>query len=138
MQKASKTIGTIFIQIALGLLFIVGGIWTLQGARGDEIASALYYIFSRDLAQFLCIGYGIIEIIAGIFLILRLFVNINTKFDSILMIIIMILWLVAIVCIDFLGSDSLFNNMNKDFLPFLNRFARHLLILGAIINVKNV
>lgn len=136
MEKNDKTIGTIILQLALGLLFIVSGIWTLQGARGDEIAIAIHSIFDRDVADVMCIVFGIIEIISGTFLLLRLFVFMNTNLDSLLMVIIMICWIVAIVVIDFVGSKSLFNSFNKDFLPFLNRFARHLLVLGAIIKVK--
>lgn len=135
MEK-EKTTGTVVLQIALGLLFVVSGIWTLQGARGDEIASALYSIFSKDIANISCIVFGVIEIIAGTFLLLRLFFYLNTDLDSVLMIIIMICWIAAIVVIDFIGKESLFNNFNKGFLPFLNRFARHLLVLGAIIKVK--
>lgn len=133
----NRTIGTWILQIALSFLFIVGGIWVLQGYRNDEISSAIYSILNGDVAKISCIAFGIIEIIAGAFLFIRLFVVLNTNLDSILMIIIMICWIVAIVMIDFLGNDSLFNNLNKGFLSFLNRFARHLLILGAIIKVKN-
>lgn len=136
MEKNDRTVGTILLQIALGLLFIVSGIWTLQGARGDEIATAMYSIFDKDIASISCIVFGIIEIIAGSFLLLRLFVFMNTNIDTVLMIIIMICWIVAIIFIDFIGSDSIFKNFDRGFLPFLNRFARHLLILGAIIKVK--
>lgn len=136
MEKNDKTLGTIILQIALGLLFIVSGIWILQGARGDEIATAIYSIFDNDVAKVLCIVFGIIEIIAGTFLLLRLFVYLNTNLDALLMVIIMICWIVAIIVIDFVGSDSLFNNFDRGFLPFLNRFAKHLLVLGAIIKVK--
>lgn len=136
MERNDKTIGTIILQIALGLLFIVSGIWILQGARGDEIATAIYSIFDNDVAKVLCIVFGIIEIVAGTFLLLRLFVFLNTNLDSLLMMIIMICWIVAIVVIDFIGGDSIFNNFDRGFLPFLNRFAKHLLVLGAIIKVK--
>lgn len=136
MEKNDKTVGTIILQIALGLLFIVSGIWILQGARGDEIATAIYSIFDNDVAKVLCIVFGIIEIIAGTFLLLRLFVYLNTNLDALLMVIIMICWIVAIIVIDFVGSNSLFNNFDRGFLPFLNRFAKHLLVLGAIIKVK--
>lgn len=136
MERNDKTLGTIVLQIALGLLFVVGGIWTLQGNRGDEIATALYSIFSRDAASIMCIVFGIIEIVAGSFLLLRLFAVLNTNLDSFLMIIIMVCWIVAIIVIDFLGSGSIFKNFDRDFLPVVNRFARHLLILGAIIKVK--
>ncbi len=137
MEKKSRTVGTILLQIALGLLFIVGGIWTLQGSRSDEISAAFYSIFDNDLAKIFCIVFGIIEIVAGVFLLLRLFVFLNTNLDSVLMLIIMICWIVAIAIIDFIGSDGLFNNFDNGFLGWVNRFARHLLVLGAILKVKD-
>lgn len=137
MENKKRTIGTLILQIALGLLFIVSGIWTLQNGKGDEIASAIRSIFSKDVAQVICIVFGIIEIVAGVFLLLRLFVFLNTSLDTLLMIIIMICWIVAIVMIDFVGNDGLFNNFDSGFLGWLNRFARHLLILGAVIKVKD-
>lgn len=135
-MENNKTIGTWILQTALGILFIVSGIWTLQGGSGDEIAIAIKSIFSSDVSKIVCIIFGIIEIIAGFFLLLRLFLSLNTNLDAVLMIIIMICWIAAIVMIDFLGNDSIFNNLNNGFLSFMNRFARHLLILGAIIKVK--
>lgn len=137
MENKKRTIGTLILQIALGLLFIVSGIWTLQNGKGDEIASAIRSIFSKDIAQVICIVFGIIEIVAGVFLLLRLFVFLNTSLDTLLMIIIMICWIVAIIMIDFVGNDGLFNNFDSGFLGWLNRFARHLLILGAVIKVKD-
>lgn len=137
MEKRHRTLGTLILQIALGLLFIVSGIWTLQNGKGDEITIAIRSIFSGDVAKIICIVFGIIEIVAGVFLLLRLFVYLNTNLDSLLMIIIMICWIIAIIMIDFLGNDSLFNNFDSGFLSFINRFARHLLILGAVIKVKD-
>lgn len=136
-MEQKRTVGTIILQFALSLLFIVSGIWTLQGGKGDEIAAAIYSIFNGDVAHVCCIVFGIIEIIAGVFLLLRLFVVLNTNLDSLLMIIIMICWIVAIIMIDFVGNNSLFNNLNSGFLSFINRFSRHLLVLGAIIKVKD-
>lgn len=136
MERNNRSLGTLILQIALGLLFIVSGIWTLQSGNGDEITKAIRSIFNGDIAKIICIVFGIIEIIAGVFLILRLFVFLNTNLDSLLMIIIMICWIIAIVMIDFLGKDGLMNNLNDGFLGYINRFARHLLILGAVIKVK--
>lgn len=137
MENKHRTVGTLILQIALGLLFIVSGIWTLQNGKGDEITVAIHSIFSGDLANILCIVFGIIEIVAGVFLLLRLFAFLNTNLDTLLMIIIMVCWIIAIVIIDFIGKDSLFNNLNGGFLAFINRFAKHLLILGAVIKVKD-
>lgn len=134
-----RSLGRIFLQIALGLLFIVSGIWTVQGANGDDVAYAIKSLFSSDISGILCIVFGIIEIVAGVFLILRLFSFINTNLDSILMIIIIIAWIAMIILIDFLGKNSLFNNLDniKNFLQFLQGFAMHLLVLGAIIIEKD-
>lgn len=138
MINNRKTIGTWVLQIALGILFVVSGIWTLQGGSGDEIAVAIKSIFSSDVSKIACVIFGIIEIIAGIFLLLRLFITLNTNLDSVLMIIIMICWIIAIALIDFMGNDSVFKNFNSGFLPFMNRFARHLLIWGSLIKITTI
>lgn len=137
METKNRSAGTIILQIALGLLFIVSGIWTLQGGKGDEIVSAFYSIFSRDIAHICCVVFGIIELVAGFFLLLRLFVTMNTNLDTVLVYIIMICWIAAIVIIDFIGKNGIVNNLNDNFLSFINRFARHLLILGSIIKIKD-
>ncbi|MCR5284073.1 MAG: DoxX family membrane protein [Treponema sp.] len=138
-SSTKRSFGTILLQIALGLMFVVGGIWTLQNNNGDEIAHAINDVFNGNIANVLCIVMGVIEIICGVFLLLRLFVNMSTNIDSILMLIIMICWIVIIVLADVLGSQGIIKVIGngKDFLAFLNRFARHLIILGAIIKVRS-
>ena len=137
MEKSRRTAGTVILQIALGLLFIVSGVWILMGNRSDEIVVAINSIFNGDLAIALRYTFAVIELIVGVFLLLRIFVNLNTKLDSVLMVIIMICWLVAIIMIDFIGRTGLFHSLNNSFLSFLYRFSSHLLVLGAIIKVKN-
>ncbi len=135
METKRRTLGTIILQIALGLLFIVGGIWSLQTGKGDEIAKAIRDLFNGDTAKIICIIFAVIELVAGVFLLLRLFVPIATNLDNVLMLIIMICWIVCIVLTDFMGSKGLFNNFDN-ILTVLNQFARHLVILGAIITVR--
>ncbi|MCR4579321.1 MAG: hypothetical protein K5681_03120 [Treponema sp.] len=137
-MQNKKTVGTLFLQIALGLLFIVSGIWTVQGANGDDVASAIKSLFGSDLAGILCVVFGVIEIVEGFFLLIRLFVTLNTGLDTLLMIIILVSWIVMIILIDFAGRNGLFNNLDSvnEFCGFLKRFAMHLLVLGAIIKVK--
>ncbi|MCH5292767.1 MAG: DoxX family membrane protein [Treponema sp.] len=139
-MENKRTIGTTFLQIALGLLFIVSGIWTVQGANGDDVASAIKSLFSSaDLASILCVVFGVIEIVVGFFLLLRLFVNLSTALDTVLMVVIMLSWIVMIVMMDFIGSKGLLKNLGNasDFCGALQRFAMHLLVLGAIIKVKD-
>ena len=136
MVKNGKTFGSLILQIALGLLFLISGIWTIQSGNGGEIAGAIRSIFDGDLEKILVIVFAVIEIITGVFLLLRLFLVIGTNLDKLLMLIIMICWIVCIVMTDFIGSNGLLSNLNSNFLNFLNRFANHLLILGAIIKVS--
>ena len=140
MGKASNfSLGRLLLQIAIGAMLTVAGIWALQGGGDEGVAAIRYLIGARDLENILCIVFGIIELIAGIFLILELFIG--DKFGSlgkILMIIIMIVWIIAIVLIDFLGGGSLLNHGSHwNFLSWLYNFAYHLIVLGAIIVLQN-
>ncbi|MCQ2590344.1 MAG: hypothetical protein MJ179_07965 [Treponema sp.] len=135
MSKSSGfSIGRVLLQIALGLLLTVAGIWTFMGG-GDEGVSAIRNIIgNKTLETILIYAYGVIEIISGIFLILALFIGDRLgTFGNILMIIIMIVWIIAIVLMDFLGAGSFFKSA---LLPWLYRFAGHLMILGSIIYLR--
>ena len=139
-MENKRTIGTLFLQIALGILFIVSGIWTVQGSNGDDVAFAIKSIFNSDISSIICIVFGVIEIVAGFFLLLRLFVSVADGLDTILMIIILVAWIVMIILIDFAGKNGLFNNLDSVkhfFCGFMKRFAMHLLVLGAVIKVRD-
>jgi uncharacterized membrane protein YphA (DoxX/SURF4 family) len=131
------SIGYLFLQTALGLFFLVSGIWTLQGNSGNEIAVAINSVLSGDSAQICSIVFGIIEVLAGIFLLLRLFVTFSAPIDTILMLIIMVAWIASIVLIDFIEKGALPAGNFTSILKWLKVFAYHLLVLGAIITVKN-
>lgn len=138
MSKSSSfSIGKLLLQIALGLILTVAGIWTFTGG-GDEGAKAIRHLVqNRTIETALIYAYAIIEIICGVFLILSLFIGDRLgAFGNILMIILMIVWICAIVLIDFLGSSSIFNS-TRNLLPWLYQFASHLMILGAIVILHN-
>lgn len=137
MEKRNRTFSTVLLQIALALLFIVSGIWIFMGYAGDEISIAINSIFKGNAQKVILYVFAVIELIVGAFLILRIFLNLNTKLDTALMTIIMICWIVAIILLDFVGKAGLFKCLNSAFLGFLYRFAGHLLVLGAIIKVRN-
>ena len=51
---------------------------------------------------------------------------------------VMIVWIVAIVLMDFLAKGGLLNGFNaKNFLEWLYTFAAHLIILGAMITLND-
>ena len=90
-KNSSFSIGRILLQIALGLLLTVAGIWTFMGG-GDEGVSAIKNVIdNKTLETILIYAYGVIEVISGVFLILSLFIGDRLgAFGNILMIIIMI------------------------------------------------
>lgn len=140
MAKASGfSIGKLFLQIALGCMLSVAGIWALQGGGDAGIKAIRNIIDQKNVESILCIVYGVIELIAGVFLILELFIG--DRFGvlgNVLMIIIMIIWILAVILIDFIGSGSLINHGNHwNFLNWLYDFAYHLIVLGAIIVLNN-
>ena len=137
MGKASNfSLGKLLLQIAVGAMLTVAGIWALQGGGDEGIAAIKYLIGARDFERILCIVFGIIELIAGVFLILDLFIGDKIgSLGKILTLIIIIVWIIAIVLIDFLGNHGLFKQNN--FLNWLYNFAYHLIVLGALLVLQN-
>ena len=118
----SKSIGRLILQLALGCMLIVGGIWAMQGG-GDFGAKAL----AGWLGNTFGVIFGVIELVAGVLLIVECFTkDIFGKFDNILGLIIMIVWAIAIVVGDIIKGDF------SHFLPWLYNFAGHIIILGAL------
>ena len=137
MGKANNfSIGRLLLQIAVGAMLTVAGIWALQGGGDEGIAAIKYLIGARDVERILCIVFGIIELIAGVFLILALFIGDKIgALGKVLTLIIIIVWIIAIVLIDFLGNHGLFKQNN--FLNWLYNFAYHLIVLGALLVLQN-
>ncbi len=125
-KKSSASIGRFILQIALGCMLAVGGIWALQGG-GDFGAKAMEHI-----SDVLGLVFGVIELVAGVLLILELFIGDKFgKFDNLLMLIIMIVWAIAIVVGDFLNADF------DPFLQWLYNLASHVIVLGAMWYLKD-
>ena len=132
-KKSSICLGRLLLQIALGLLLAIGGIYALQD-KGSDIAIAITETFKGDVGNIVRIVFAVVELLAGIFLILELFMgDVFGKLDKILMIIIMIVWIVGIVLLDFLNGKFL----KPDVLPWLYQFAGHLLVLGAMVYLND-
>ena len=118
----AKSIGRLILQLALGCMLIVGGIWALQGG-GDFGAQALAGWLGKNFG----VVFGVIELVAGVLLVIECFTkDIFGKFDNILGLIIMIVWLVAIVVGDIINGHF------DPFLPWIYNFAGHVIILGAL------
>ena len=137
------------LRIALGLFLIISGIMTLQldagfigkvqaSLSGNEIATAVHSFLKGDMANVVVILLGILELVAGGFLLAELFVE-TGSISKLALLIIMILWVVVIILVDILGDGGLLGGAFKSFktlLAFLKSLTNHLLVLGAILYVK--
>lgn len=126
-------LAVIILQLGAGVMLAVGGIWALQGG-GDFAASAVRRIFSGDMQRVMVIVFGVIELLVGIFLILKLIMG--DRFGvlgTVLTIIAALVWICAIVFSDILGSRGIFGGGTANFLSWLYSFASHLIVLGALL-----
>lgn len=131
-RKSSVNIFWFILNIAVGVVLAVGGIWALQG-HGDFAADALRSIFSGDLSRLVVTVFGVIELLSGIFIILQLFIGDRMgTFGSILKMIIVIVWAVAIVLADFVGGF-----LEPGFLPWIYNLAMHLVVLCALLITRD-
>ena len=122
MAKKSINIGRFILQIALGLFLALGGIWALN-VCGDEAAKWL-----SKQSYVLNIIFGVVELLAGIFLIVELFVGDKIgKVTKILNWVIIIIFAVIIVI-----SDLLNGSWNKDFLNAAYNLSKNLVFLGGM------
>lgn len=132
MAKKTYSFARLLMQIALGALLIIGGIWAFTGT-GDFGTAAIRNVFGGTVETICVVIFGIIELLSGVFLILEIFLgDIFGKIDNVLMLIIIIVWIVAIVLADFIGGF-----LKPGFIPWLYQFASHLLVLGALWSIKD-
>ena len=133
---SSKSNGSIFwmvLNIAVGAMLAIGGIWALQNG-GDFGCEALTGMFSGDMKNIVRIVFGVIELLSGIFIILQLFIGDRMgKLGSILKLIIVIVWVIAIIMADFLNGGFL----KPNFLNWTYELAMHLIVLCALLVTRD-
>lgn len=147
LQKSS--LSGFVLRIALACFLIVVGILTLQldsgivgkvqaNFAGNEIALAIHSFAKGGLANILIILMGILQLGAGIFLILGFFMNVDS-FNNMALTVILIVWFVVIFLVDVVGHGGLLGGAFRSlgtFLSFLKVFSAHLLVLGAILSAR--
>ncbi len=132
-KKSSQSIGRLILQIALGLLLAIAGIWALAGKGGDEAYKALTGLINGNAGKAIGLIFAVIELLAGILLVLECFVGDKFgKFDNILGWIVIIVWIIAIVLADFLNG-----NLAVSKLDWWYKLAGHVVILGALLELND-
>jgi hypothetical protein len=140
MAKGKISIWLPILQFALAAMLIVGGcnvffgnLWT-KLTSSDELIVAVSSLFDGDLRKIVVYTLAVIEIITGVLLILDFFkLKSVDKLDNIFLLIIMVLWLIVFVV---LGDILPFVKGKLDFIPFLSKLSKDLVILCAFGMVK--
>jgi uncharacterized membrane protein YphA (DoxX/SURF4 family) len=148
MAKGATSIWKTILQIALAVMFIIGGLNVfmnagkgfnqLIGATGDPLVTAVSNLFERGtLRDVIVYVLAAVELIAGVLLILDFF-NVKSldKLGDIFLAIIMICWVVVFIVLgDIVG---LFKGgiEGKEILPFLVSLAKNCLMVSAMGIIK--
>ena len=135
-EKSGWTAALLILQIAVGVMLAGEGIWALQD-DGDFAARAIKGLVSGNVGNILVLAFGVIELLVGVFMILKIVIGDRFgSFGTVLALIAIIVWIVAIVISDILGPKGILSGGSKNFLEWLYTFAQHLIILGAILAVR--
>lgn len=152
MGKSAKnlSLGKLILQLAIGAMLVVAGIWVLANTKsgGDEAVKAIRKIFDdKDVGKIVGVVFGVIELIAGGFLVLEPFVSVLHNYTSLAILAVIAIWVIAIVLIDFCGTGSgglLSPSISigdieetEDFLKWLYQFASHATIVGALVAIRD-
>lgn len=140
MGKGAASFWSTILQIALAIMLIIGGCNVFFGtfwskiAYSDELISNVGNLFNGTLKDIVIYALAVIEILAGILLILDLFkVKSLDKLDDICILIIMILWLVVFIVF---GDIIPLIKGNLKFVNFLSKISKDLVILCSFGIIK--
>lgn len=125
----SKTMGSrFFLQLALGVMFLALGILGISRYGSDmaQVGRALGKMFGSTSGTF-SIVVAVIELAAGLFLIIDLFAGIDPGIVSVVQLAIFILFAVNIVL-----KYVLDGFLEPDFFPWLAAVGKESVILAAI------
>jgi hypothetical protein len=134
MAKNTISIGNILLQAALAAVLVTAGLSVFMGGWGDEMVRSIKGVFGnngvRDAVMYVL---AVVEIAAGVFLVLDLFrIKSLDKFDDLALLVVIIAWCVFMVLADAL---PLFSGRIV-FMKWLGALAQHTLVLASMITIK--
>ncbi|MBQ0039097.1 MAG: hypothetical protein KBS64_01550 [Treponema sp.] len=128
-KKDTNVIAGLILTLAVGCMLAISGIYALQGkAAGDLAVKGLKAIFDGNVEGVIITVFGVVELLAGIFIVLKCFIGDRMgSFGNILSLIVLIVWVVVIVLADIVNGIG-----KPNFLAWLLQFSKDLIIFGAI------
>lgn len=127
---ASRSRGSVFlIQLALGIFFIALGIEGIAtyNSQINEFARAVGRFFGSQ-NDIIPLIFAIVEVVAGVVILLEIFVPVDSRMFFIASLVILVFWGVVMVLRYITGG----NFLEPDYLPWIAAFSKDLVILSAL------
>lgn len=132
-SSAGRAFGSVVLQLAVGVMLAVAGIWALQGG-GDFAVRAVGRIFNGTSRNIAVIAFAVVEVLIGLFTILRVFIGSRFgAFGTALHVIAIIVWGAAIVLSDVIGAGAALRGGVARALEWAYAMAQHLIVFGALL-----
>lgn len=122
----------LLIQVALALYLTVTGLALLGVGSSDkalQATTAMHALFSGDIANIVAIALGVVLLLCGVSLVVRLFVNVGAA-ALVLKIISLIAWIVIAVITDICRYDDF-----SGVLALLLDIGKNLLVIGGLLAI---
>ncbi len=128
-NDAKNAIASLVLMLAVGCMLAISGIYALQGkSAGDLAVRGLRSIFDGNAESVVIAVFGAVELLAGVFIVLRCFIGDRMgSFGNIISLIVVIVWVVVIVLADIVNGIG-----KPNFLAWLLQLSKDLIIFGAI------
>ncbi|MCR5081527.1 MAG: hypothetical protein K6B17_09300 [Treponema sp.] len=128
-KKDVNVVAALILTLAVGCMLAISGIYALQNkAAGDLAVAGLKSIFKGDACKLVVTVFGVIELLAGIFIILKTFIGDRMgSLGNIISLIVVIVWIVVIVLADIVNGIA-----KPNVLAWLLQLSKDLIVFGAI------
>lgn len=122
-------IASFILALAVGCMLAISGIYALQGISvGDLAVKGLKSIFDGDIEKLVISIFGVVELLAGIFIVLKCFIGDRMgTLGRIISLIVLVVWVIVIVLADIICGIG-----RPNLLAWLFQFSKDLIIFGAI------
>lgn len=131
-NNQKRGIGLLLLQIALALYLAVTGLSMLGSGfsiKSIQATKAVHHIFSGNLAGIVAIALGVILLLCGVVLILRMFADTH-RLDRLLKFVSLIAWIAIAVIIDIINFPGLSTEWTLN-------VAKDLLIIGGLMSIAD-
>ena len=133
-RTQKRSFGLLLIQVALALYLAITGLGMLgvsSSVKSIQATTAVYALFSGDVAKIVAIALGIVLLLCGVTLLVRMFADMGTA-ALVLKIISLIAWIVIAAIVDVCR----FNDFGSVF-SWLLDIGKNLLIIGGLLVIAD-